>query len=305
MGKLFSESALDNLSTPEQLNQQTKIVKPYYWLGIIAFALLVLAIIIWGVFGNINSTISMQGIVFPKSGISNVVADSGGIVQDVLYQIGDKVKKGDIIAVIPNENILESIHQVQEQLEEETDRRKKEELSGQLKQFYASYEQSSIIRASEDGSLQNIVSVGEAVNIGDEIANILVNSQYSNNRQVVAYVPLKVAKRLEVGMEAQICPAYISREEYGYMKGYISSIGTVPVTEDSLEKYYGNKEYVTDILPSESCVEIIISVQVDEKSENLFQWSNKKGNTLAVEVGTVCDIQIVIERNKPIRLLYK
>ena len=105
-------------------------------------------------------------------------------------------------------------------------------------------------------------------------------------------------------MEAQICPSYVSREEYGYMKGYISSIGTVPVTEDRLARYYGNKEYVADILPSESSVEIMISVQVDEESENLFAWSNKKGNSLNVEVGTVCDIQTVIENNRPISLLY-
>lgn len=304
MSNLFSKSALDNLSTPEQLDQQTKIVKPYYWLGIFAFAVLILAIVIWSFFGNINSTISMQGIVFPKSGVSKVVAGSEGTVQDVLYQIDDEVQKGDIIAIIPDEELLADIGEIQAQLEEDISNREKEELSEQLKELYAVYEQHSVIRASEDGSIQNIISVGQAIQAGDEIANILVNSQYSNNRQVVAYVPLKVAKRLEVGMEAQICPSYVSREEYGYMKGYISSIGTVPVTEDRLARYYGNKEYVADILPSESSVEIMISVQVDEESENLFAWSNKKGNSLNVEVGTVCDIQTVIENNRPISLLY-
>jgi len=303
MQTLFSKSALDHLSTPEQLNQQTKIVKPFYWLGISAFVLLIASIIIWGFYGNINSTINLQGIVFPKSGVTNIVTGYSGMVQDVLYQIGDSVKKGDIIAVIPDENLLNQIDDVKFKLERASSS-KKNKLKKQLEELYTDYEQHSIIRSTQDGIIQNIISVGQVLGTGDDVANILVNSQYSNNRQVVAYVPLKVAKRLQIGMEAQICPSYVSREEYGYMKGYISSIGEIPVTDSSLERYYGSIEYVSDILPSESCVEILIAVQVDETSANFFQWSNKKGNDLSVEVGTICNIQTIIQSNPPIHLLY-
>lgn len=303
MSKLFRKSALEHFSTPEQLNQQTEIVKPFYWLGISAFALLIVSIIVWGFYGNINSTISLQGIVFPKSGVTSIVTNCSGMVQDVLYEIGDSVKKGDIIAVVPDENILEQMDNIRFKLEK-ADSLQKSKWEKQLKELYVSYEQNSIIRSTQDGIIQNIINVGQVLKTGDTIVTILVNSQYSNNRQVVAYVPLKVAKRLQIGMEAQICPSYVSREEYGYMKGYISAIGKIPVTDTSLEKYYGSLAYVSDILPSESCVEILIAVQVDETSANFFEWSNKKGKDLSVEVGTICNIQTVIQSSKPIHLLY-
>lgn len=304
MSRLFSKSALDGVATPEQLDQQTKIVKPFYWLAITAFGILIVGIIVWGIFGNINSTVELQGIIFPKAGVVQISCQKTGTVQDVLYSIGDEVKKGDILAVIPDEAVYEKIERKKDEIKNTGSVRKKKVLEQELESLYVEYEQSSVIRSTEDGTIQNIVNTGELLEAGEQTADILVNSQYTNNRQVAAYVPLKVAKRLEVGMEVQICPSHVSREEYGYMEGYITSIGKVPVTEKSLKSYYGNLEYVTDVLPDESCVEILIGIQGDEDSENLFRWSNPKGKSVTVEVGTVCDIKTVIENKTPISLLY-
>ncbi len=303
MSNLFQKSALNSMATPEQLDQQVKIVKPRIWLGLSAFILLLAALLVWGIKGNISSTIAIEGIVFPKSGVSSLVSDKQGVIQDVLYQTGDNVQKGDVIATMPDEAILSQIQSLENEMKT-AEGEKKKDYKKRREELYEQYDESSVIRASSDGMIQSIAAAGQVVSPGEEVANILVNSQYMNNRQIVAYVPLKTAKRLEAGMEAQVSPAHASREEYGYMEGYITSIGTVPVTEDSLEKYYGNLEYVADMLPDESAVEVCISVQVDENSENLFLWSNEKGNSLSVEVGTVCDIQVIVENDSPISLVF-
>ncbi len=303
MSKLFRKEALNSIASPEQLDQQVRIVKPFHWIGVLGAVLLVTGVIIWGVFGNINSTIQMQGLVFPKAGVQQVICQSPGAVQNVLYGIGETVEQGDILAVVPDEECLAEIEKKQDEIAV-APAAKKAELEEELEELYSDYESHSVICAETSGTIQNIVQAGEMLGEGDEVANILVNSQYSNNRQIAAYVPLSVAKRLTLGMEMQICPSYLSREEYGYMEGYVSSIGEVPVTEESLRSYYGNLEYVSDILPSQSCVEILISIQMDENSENQFRWSNVKGETVAVEVGTVCDIQAVVEKEKPIDLLF-
>lgn len=304
MSKLFRRSALDHIASPEQLDQQVRIVLPYHWIGVLAVFLLVAGVTVWALFGNINSTASMQGLVFPKAGAEQIFCRNQGTVGNVLYEIGETVQKGDIIAVIPDEALLKEIEAKKEAVAAAATQKEADALEKELEQLYADYEDHSIIRATNDGTVHNIVSSGELLEKGDQVANILVDSQYSNNRQIAAYVPLTVAKRLEPGMEVQICPSYISREEYGYMEGYISSIGEVPVTEDSLRKYYGNLEYVADILPSQSCVEILIGIQMDEDSENHFRWSNEKGEKVKVEAGTVCDIQAVVEKKKPFHLFF-
>ena len=303
MSKLFSKTALEHIASPEQLDQQVRIVRPYHWIGILAVLLLVTGVTIWAVLGNINSTVELQGLVFPKAGAEQIFCRNQGTVSNVLYGIGDAVQKGDIIAVIPDEALLKEIEAKKEAIAA-AQQEKSDALQQELETLYADYEDHSIIRATNDGTIHSIVSSGELLEEGDQVANILVDSQYSNNRQIAAYVPLTVAKRLEAGMEVQICPSYISREEYGYMEGYITSIGEVPVTEESLRKYYGNLEYVADILPSQSCVEILIGIQMDEDSENHFRWSNEKGEKVAVEAGTVCDIQAVVEKEKPFHLFF-
>jgi len=303
MSELFQKSALDSIATPEQLDQQTRLIKPQIWLGITAFCILVISVMVWSILGNINSAISMKGIVFPKHGVSTVFAEHDGNVQDVLYQIGDSVKTGDIIAVMPDQKLLTQLEYAQEQYDTAVLPQKKQEWKQERELLQESYEKASIIRAKQDGVIQDIVSYGEYVETGDMIVSILVNSQNSNNRQILAYVPLRVANRLEIGMEAQICPSYVSREEYGYMEGFIFSVGKVPVTEESLLNYYGTTEYVKDILAEESCVEVCISVQMDEESSNRFRWSSEKGRKLPVEVGTICNVQTIMEQKRPIELL--
>ena len=303
MSKLFRKGALNNIASPEQLDQQVRIVRPFHWLGALGALLLITGVIIWGFFGNINSTTQMQGLIFPKAGVEPIICQNPGAVGNVLYSVGDTVTKGDIIAVIPDEEKLAAIEKKQEEIEDAAPGQRAERKE-ELEKLYSDYESHSIICASESGTIQNIARTGDILEEGDEVANILVNSQYSNNRQIAAYVPLTVAKRLKLGMEMQICPSYLTREEYGYMEGYVSSIGEVPVTEESLRSYYGNLEYVSDILPSQSCVEVLISIQVDEESANHFKWSNVKGESVSVEVGTVCDIQAVVEKKRPIDLLF-
>lgn len=304
MADLFQKFALDELSSPEQLNQQVKIMKPHMWLGFAGLVTGVASFLIWAFLGNINETMYIEGIVFPQLGVEGIIAKTSGNVQDVLYVNGEVIQNGDIIVVIPNEDCLQKIEQCRVELEETTDNEKKQKLKNRLVQLKNEYEQTSMVRATKAGTLQNMVSINEMVEEGEEIASVLIDNQASNSRQIVGYIPLTYAKQLKEGAEAQVSPAYAEREEYGYMKGYVSYIGTMPVTEATLKQYYGNLEYTKDILPEESCVEIRVSVYIDETSKNRFSWSSEKGEELTVDVGTICDIQIVTDSKRPIELLF-
>lgn len=301
MKKIFSESALENIATPEQLNQQIKVVKPHWWILLCVLVVLFLGTGIWVIFGNISSNTNIDGIVFPQLGVEKVVAQTDGIVKDVIFEIGDEVRAGDIVAVVENQEILQQISECRTNISRLSGDEKKKEQE-RLQQLLDLYDKTSLVRATKDGTIQSIIGMNEKTSVGDEVASVLINNQSSNNRQIVGYVPLVTASQLQLGMEAQVNPAYASREEYGYMKGVISSIGTMPVTQDELYSYYGNMEYVKDILPDASCVEVRISMHVDSASANNFVWSNKKGENLTVDVGTICNIQIVTASRKPYEL---
>ncbi len=302
MTEIFQKSALDELAAPEQLNQQIKVMKPHMWIFFLALVIAFGGFVYWAFFGNINQSINIDGIVFPQLGVETVTAQISGNVQDVIYSNGDTVESKDVIAVIPNQECLTKIEVCRKQLEETQDVAEQKKLQMELERLYNEYEQTSLVRASKSGTLQNVVTMNQKIEAGDQVASVLINNEASNSREIIGYLPLVNANQLSEGMEAQVCPAYVQREKYGYMKGYISSIGTMPVTTESLQQFYGNTEYIKDILPDTSCVEIRISMYIDENSKNKFAWSNVNGEDLTVDIGTLCNIQIVTENVKPVEL---
>ena len=115
--------------------------------------------------------------------------------------------------------------------------------------------------------------------------------------------PASVAKKLSVGMEVQVSPDFAPREEYGYMQGLITSIGTYPVTQDEVNSAIGGMQIQNNLLPGDSAIEVRINLTVDPDSADLIKWSNKKGEKIQVSIGTGCNILIVVKKQRPIELI--
>jgi len=64
----------------------------------------------------------------------------------------------------------------------------------------------------------------------------------------------------------------------------------------------GGKE---EILPETASVEVRIQLDIDNESSNNYLWSNKKGENLSVEIGTICSVIIVTDEYKPVELLLR
>ena len=76
-----------------------------------------------------------------------------------------------------------------------------------------------------------------------------------------------------------------------------------PVEGESIPARMGTLSYVEGILPEGSYVEVRIRLDLDENSANSYKWSNSKGETLSVELGTQCSIIVVISEYLPIQML--
>jgi len=72
---LFRKSALDKISSPEQLNEYVKVAGPGVWAILAGLALTFAAFIVWGVVGSIPETVQIAGIVLP-SGDGSVAVHS-------------------------------------------------------------------------------------------------------------------------------------------------------------------------------------------------------------------------------------
>jgi HlyD family secretion protein len=106
---IFRKVALERLSSPEQLDQMVQVTDPKGWLALAGIGILLLAAIGWGVFGSIPTEAQGTGILLRQGGVSDLVANAAGQVQEVLVGVGDLIEKGQPVARIQQSVLLRQI----------------------------------------------------------------------------------------------------------------------------------------------------------------------------------------------------
>lgn len=95
---LFRETALQNLSSPEQLDQLVKITPPRAWLVLGTLGFVLGATLLWSVFGSLPTSLSGQGIIVRQGGTYNIAALGSGVVVDFQdFKPGQRILKGEIL----------------------------------------------------------------------------------------------------------------------------------------------------------------------------------------------------------------
>lgn len=60
--KLFNKSSMDRISSPEKLNDYIQVANPSIWLILGAAIILLVAVLVWGVFGSVSTTFTVKGV---------------------------------------------------------------------------------------------------------------------------------------------------------------------------------------------------------------------------------------------------
>ena len=110
-------------------------------------------------------------------------------------QIGDTVEAGDLIAVIPQTQLLERLEGVRLSGTPE----EAEELSRQ-------YQDASMIYSPVSGRVMELVECGDKVQPGEMLASITNSDIYSNEEEIRAYVSVTTAQSIKRGMKVRVYP---------------------------------------------------------------------------------------------------
>ena len=95
-GSIFRQESLKKVSSPEELNDYIKVTSPGVWLAIAAAAALLIAALVWGIFGSLESSFTVKG--FAKDGtIRCYVSDVSSITEGSEVRVGDV--KGTVSSV--------------------------------------------------------------------------------------------------------------------------------------------------------------------------------------------------------------
>ncbi len=60
---IFRKSAVDKVSSPEQLNEYIHVTSPSIWMALVGIIFVLIGAIVWATFGNIYTTVYGAGIV--------------------------------------------------------------------------------------------------------------------------------------------------------------------------------------------------------------------------------------------------
>lgn len=291
--KIFRKKALDTVSSPEQLDQHVRITRPSVWVIMIAIIALLIGSGIWACTAEMTQGFEIStAILWPASGVNYSLSKHAGMVKDVLVESGDYISKGYILASIPNEELLSKIETASE--------------GTALDALRYEYANTSLIKAEDDSYVQNTVYKNNEVTSNQVVSACVPTDTVVGTKEILSYVPYSTARGLSVGTEVQVSPNAAPREQFGYIKGVISDIGTVTVNDETIEKTMGTTQYKQLLGIDETCVEVRIKLYQDDSSYNGYMWSNDKGKFVSgIAVGTACSAKVIQGRIHPINLFFR
>ncbi|MDD6762583.1 MAG: hypothetical protein PUD92_02935 [Clostridiales bacterium] len=293
MRSLFRKEALESFSSNSTINKGVRAISIKAAVFTLLLAVCAAAFAVWLVLGTVYETVSVNGIIWPAENNGGVYAKSGGVITKTVVSSGDAVKAGDILAVIPQEDILIKI--------------KKGKESGispeALNALYDEYDRLSVVRSSIDGIVTSIADENVFISKGDKIAAVVPYSESGNNKTLTAFIPSDKGGLVALGMEAQVMPDCAPREKYGYIQAYISGVSSYPVTGQSIKDANGEL-FLSTLDERESYLQLEITLMPDADAQSRVKWSNPNSGDMDVAMGTVCGADIVIEKCRPYEWLF-
>lgn len=108
------------------------------------------------------------------------------------------------------------------------------------------------IYADRKGEVYDLqIAVGKALQKGGEVFHIFENN--SGDNLVICYVPLTDAKKVETGMEVQIYPSTVNKQEYGHMIAKVEYINPYVATAAEMKRHFGSGSSRCGICWSRTC----------------------------------------------------
>ncbi len=172
-----------------------------------------------------------------------------------------------------------------------------------LQSLQANLSLSSQVLSSFAGKVVEIkVGPGNLVARGSALLTVESARSRTNDLEAVIYIPAGEGKKVALGMEAQIVPSTVKREEHGFMVGKVRAVSDYAATDESMMALLQNKQIVQELAAGSSPIEIRAALRPADTPSG-FGWSSEKGPPFKVGTGTLGTAEIVVYRQPPITLV--
>lgn len=148
--------------------------------------------------------------------------------------------------------------------------------------------------------LETKVSEGAEVNPGSQIISL---DLMGGKLRAVIYVPIgQGGKKVKPGMQIQISPRDIKREQYGSMLGEVQSVSPYPTTPEAMLNVLKHKGLVEEFSQSGPPMVIYADLIADPSAPSGFKWTSQ-GPNFKMDLGWVVSGEVVVGEQRPISLV--
>ena len=92
---IFREKSLEKIKSPENLNDYIRVTNPAVWLLLAAVIILLIGVVLWGVYGRIETVV--QGDIHVKDGEAFCYISNDDVAK---VKEGDEIRCGDVYGEI-------------------------------------------------------------------------------------------------------------------------------------------------------------------------------------------------------------
>ncbi len=148
--------------------------------------------------------------------------------------------------------------------------------------------------------LEVMTEQGSVVDRGVAILTVDLSGKAVKNLEAVVYVPSVHGKKVKPGMEIQIAPSTVRKEEYGYLLGRVTYVSDFPATPQGMQRILKNPQLVTALSGEDAPYEVHADLLPDPGSLSRYRWSSSGGPPIRIQSGTLASANVVLERRRPI-----
>lgn len=313
---LFRRSALQKMLSPEQLDQLILISSPRDWIPLIGFCILILAGIIWSIWGSLTIDLRGQGILIKPGGYRIIQSPfEGQIIQLTPFKTGDTIQEGQVIGQLSQPVLELDIESTQKLL---TNLQKEKSVSNnsnfmlenqiintQSRLLFLQNEwltKTRIISPNTGSFLAMRASPGVYVKPGDSILSM---EALNGDIFAIIFLPPTTTNihSLKPGMMVKIFLGLKINDQEGYIYGKVREISKFPVSPQVLTNILNNEYLVKFFFEQGPPYLVFVDLLKDSKTVSGYKWSPGSGKFINLKSGSLCSAMIQVAEQAPVNFL--
>ena len=109
---IFRQESLDQLNSPEELDQLLVVVNRKSWLILLTLVAICTASVAWAIVGRIPVRVDGVGVLVNPGNVKGIQSPASGQITSMMVRMGQHVKKGDVVALVDQPELRKELDQL-------------------------------------------------------------------------------------------------------------------------------------------------------------------------------------------------